>query len=106
MQMLLVIDVVKGIQTQTAEVHSSNTLTPSCTLTARAVTAAAVCPCAQCLVIGEITTDRLIVVLNKVDQLAAAPAEREKELEKVKARIGKALANTRFAGAVMVCLFC
>ena len=39
--MLLVIDVNKGIQTQTAE----------------------------CLVIGEITKDKMIVVLNKVDLL-------------------------------------
>jgi selenocysteine-specific elongation factor len=42
--MVLVIDIVKGIQTQTAE----------------------------CLVIGEITTDNLIVALNKVDLLPTA----------------------------------
>ncbi len=39
--MILVIDITKGIQTQTAE----------------------------CLVIGEILTDSLIVVLNKVDKV-------------------------------------
>jgi selenocysteine-specific elongation factor len=41
--MVLVVDVVKGVQTQTAE----------------------------CLVIGEVTTDNMIVVLNKVDLLDA-----------------------------------
>lgn len=41
--MVLVVDVVKGVQTQTAE----------------------------CLVIGEVTTDNMIVVLNKVDMLDA-----------------------------------
>jgi len=37
--MLLVIDITKGIQTQTAE----------------------------CLIIGEITCDKMLVVLNKID---------------------------------------
>ena len=54
--MLLVIDVNKGIQTQTAE----------------------------CLVIGEITKDRMIVVLNKVDLLPEK--DRAEKLEKMKAR--------------------
>ena len=39
--MLLVVDVTKGIQTQTAE----------------------------CLVIGEVTCDKMIIVLNKIDLL-------------------------------------
>ena len=39
--MLLVIDITKGIQTQTAE----------------------------CLIIGEITCDKMLVVLNKIDQI-------------------------------------
>jgi selenocysteine-specific elongation factor len=47
--MLLVIDVVKGIQTQTAE----------------------------CLVIGEILIDDLVVVLNKVDLLPAEDREKQ-----------------------------
>ena len=47
--MLLVIDVTKGIQTQTAE----------------------------CLVIGEILNDTLIVVLNKIDMLPEAGRERD-----------------------------
>ena len=51
--MLLVVDVVKGMQTQTAE----------------------------CLVIGEILCDRMIVVLNKIDLL---PVEkRNASIEKV-----------------------
>jgi len=40
--MLLVVDVTKGVQTQTAE----------------------------CLVIGEITCEKMIVILNKIDLLA------------------------------------
>ena len=51
--MILVIDVTKGMQTQTAE----------------------------CMVIGEITCDHLIVVLNKIDQLPEA--KRQASIEKV-----------------------
>ena len=51
--MILVVDVVKGMQTQTAE----------------------------CLVIGEITCDHMIVVLNKVDLIP--PEKREAHVEKV-----------------------
>ena len=52
--MVLVVDITKGIQTQTAE----------------------------CLVIGEITCSRMIVVLNKID--AVAPKDkREKAIEKM-----------------------
>jgi len=40
--MMLVVDVTKGVQTQTAE----------------------------CLVIGEITCDKMIIVLNKIDLIA------------------------------------
>lgn len=54
--MMLVIDVTKGIQTQTAE----------------------------CLVIGEITCDHMLVVLNKVDLLAEN--KRTEILEKVSVR--------------------
>lgn len=53
--MMLVIDVTKGIQTQTAE----------------------------CLVIGEITCGKLIVVLNKVDLIPEK--ERPAKVEKVNA---------------------
>ena len=51
--MLLVIDVTKGMQTQTAE----------------------------CLVIGQITCEKMIVVLNKVDLLPEAT--RQTTVEKV-----------------------
>jgi len=51
--MLLVVDVVKGMQTQTAE----------------------------CLVIGEISCEKMIVVLNKVDLLP--PEKRVASIEKV-----------------------
>lgn len=51
--MILVIDVTKGIQTQTAE----------------------------CLVIGEITCNKMIVVLNKIDLIP--PQKRDISIEKV-----------------------
>ncbi|KAL5479963.1 hypothetical protein EMCRGX_G023569 [Ephydatia muelleri] len=54
--MLLVVDVTKGIQTQTAE----------------------------CLVIGEITCDHMIVVLNKTDLVE--PSKRENHISKVLSR--------------------
>ena len=54
--MILVIDVNKGIQTQTAE----------------------------CLVIGEITNDKMIIVLNKVDMIPEAG--RAEKLAKLQAR--------------------
>lgn len=55
---------------------------------------------AECLVIGEITNETLIVVLNKVDTL---PIEtRDEALEKVKRRVAKTLASTKFADAPMV----
>ncbi len=57
--MLLVIDITKGIQTQTAE----------------------------CLIIGEITCDKMLVVLNKIDlieenqrQLTIDKVEKKKNL--------------------------
>ena len=52
--MILVVDITKGIQTQTAE----------------------------CLVIGEITCSRMIVVLNKIDAIAPAD-KRAKAVEKM-----------------------
>ena len=51
--MILVVDITKGVQTQTAE----------------------------CLVIGEITCSKMIVVINKIDSIAAD--KREKAIEKV-----------------------
>ena len=71
--MLLVIDVTRGIQTQTAE----------------------------CLVVGEITTNTLIVVLNKLDLLPPEP-ERSTRLAAITAKIRKVLASTKFAAAPFV----
>jgi selenocysteine-specific elongation factor len=70
--MILVIDANKGIQTQTAE----------------------------CIVIGEITTDKMIIVLNKVDMIPAD--ERDTKLEKVMKRIEKVLSTTKFHDAPIV----
>ncbi|KAL4656006.1 selenocysteine-specific elongation factor isoform X1 [Arapaima gigas] len=64
--MLLVVDVVKGMQTQTAE----------------------------CLLIGELTCPRMVVVLNKIDLLA--PEKRQATIEKMTKRMLKTLENTRF----------
>ncbi|CAH8501974.1 unnamed protein product [Dicrocoelium dendriticum] len=64
--MLLVVDVTKGFQTQTAE----------------------------CLVIGTITCDQMIVVLNKCDLL---PVEtRGASIEKMRKRVSKTLENTKY----------
>jgi selenocysteine-specific elongation factor len=71
---LLVIDIVKGIQTQTAE----------------------------CLVIAEVTTANLIVILNKTDLLPVEG--RDKKIEAATQRIRKALAATRFSGAPIIAL--
>lgn len=70
--MMLVVDVTKGIQTQTAE----------------------------CLVIGEITCDTMLVVINKVDLL---PKEkREQAVEKMKKKLRMALSKTKFSNCEMV----
>ena len=65
--MMLVIDVTKGMQTQSAE----------------------------CLVIGEIACEKMFVVLNKVDLLPAE--KKIATIEKMKKRMLKTLENTRFA---------
>lgn len=70
--MMLVIDITKGIQTQTAE----------------------------CLVIGEITCPKMLIVLNKVDLIASE--KREAAIEKLKKRLRQALAKTKFKDAPMV----
>ena len=68
--MLLVLDATKGIQTQTAE----------------------------CLVIGEILTDRLVVVLNKTDLLP----EPDKQLPKIEKNLRAVFANTKFGKDVKI----
>jgi len=70
--MLLVVDVNKGIQTQTAE----------------------------CIVIGEITTDKMIIVLNKIDLIPEE--EREERIAKAKRRLARALASSKFADSPMI----
>uniref|UniRef100_A0A3P8UWP8 Selenocysteine-specific elongation factor n=1 Tax=Cynoglossus semilaevis TaxID=244447 RepID=A0A3P8UWP8_CYNSE len=64
--MMLVVDVVKGVQTQTAE----------------------------CLLIGELTCPRMVVVLNKIDLLP--PNKRQAAIEKMTKRMHKTLESTRF----------
>ncbi|KAM7402038.1 hypothetical protein PAMP_017309 [Pampus punctatissimus] len=64
--MMLVVDVVKGVQTQTAE----------------------------CLLIGELTCPRMVVVLNKIDLLPAN--KRQSAIEKMTKRLHKTLEGTRF----------
>lgn len=70
--MILVIDATKGIQAQTAE----------------------------CIVIGEITCDHLLVVLNKIDLLNSD--KRESLVEKIKKKISKTLEKTKFPNAEIV----
>lgn len=70
--MLLVVDITKGIQTQTAE----------------------------CLVIGEITCDHMIVVLNKTDLIE--PAKRDSHISKITKKLLLTLEATKFAGAPVV----
>eukprot|EP00760_Papus_ankaliazontas_P002143 PhM_4_TR10859/c0_g2_i1/m.13236/K03833/selB, EEFSEC; selenocysteine-specific elongation factor len=72
--MMLVIDVTKGIQTQTAE----------------------------CIVIGEILAKRLVVVLNKADQLPSDPEERTAALTKMQKRLRAILGTTRWPKVEMV----
>lgn len=64
--MILVVDVVKGVQTQTAE----------------------------CLLIGELTCPRMVVILNKIDLLPAN--KRQSAIEKMTKRLHKTLEGTRF----------
>nr|XP_057911378.1 selenocysteine-specific elongation factor isoform X2 [Doryrhamphus excisus] len=64
--MMLVVDVVKGVQTQTAE----------------------------CLLIGELTCPRMVVVLNKTDLLPAN--KRQSAIQRMTKRLHKTLENTRF----------
>lgn len=52
------------------------------------------------LVIGEITTDKMLVVLNKCDLLP--PETRDAHLDKLKKGLAKTLSATRFAGSPMV----
>ncbi|KAB5584188.1 hypothetical protein PHYPO_G00104510 [Pangasianodon hypophthalmus] len=70
--MLLVVDVVKGMQTQTAE----------------------------CLLIGQLTCSHMIVILNKTDLLPSD--KRQSAIEKMTKRMHKTLENTRFRGCPVI----
>uniref|UniRef100_H3AZ57 Eukaryotic elongation factor, selenocysteine-tRNA specific n=1 Tax=Latimeria chalumnae TaxID=7897 RepID=H3AZ57_LATCH len=70
--MMLVIDVTKGMQTQSAE----------------------------CLLIGEITCPKMVVVLNKIDLLPEG--KRQAAVEKMTKRMQKTLENTRFQGSPII----
>ncbi|XP_043563518.1 selenocysteine-specific elongation factor isoform X2 [Chiloscyllium plagiosum] len=70
--MMLVIDVTKGMQTQSAE----------------------------CLVIGEITCSRLVVILNKIDLLPEA--KKQAAIDKMTKKMQKTLENTRFNGCPII----
>jgi selenocysteine-specific elongation factor len=69
---ILVVDANKGIQTQTAE----------------------------CIVIGEITTDILIIALNKVDLLPEH--EREERIAKITKKIHKTLTTSKFSNVTII----
>jgi len=70
--MMLVIDVTKGMQTQTAE----------------------------CLVIGQITSDRMIIVLNKTDMLP--PDKKISMIEKMTKKLRMTLKSTKFKDAEII----
>ncbi|XP_067141195.1 selenocysteine-specific elongation factor [Centruroides vittatus] len=70
--MMLIVDITKGMQTQTAE----------------------------CLVIGEITCNKMIVVLNKLDLIAVE--KRKSVIEKMTKKIQKVLEKTTFENVPVV----
>ncbi|XP_075430677.1 selenocysteine-specific elongation factor isoform X2 [Ascaphus truei] len=70
--MMLVIDVTKGMQTQSAE----------------------------CLVIGQIACNKMVVVLNKVDLLAEN--KRQAAVEKMTKKMQKTMENTKFHGSPII----
>ena len=70
--LIIVVDCLKGIQTQTAE----------------------------CMVIGEITTDKAIFVLNKIDLIPEA--ERAERIKSITATLQKTISRTRFKSAPII----
>ncbi|RNA05611.1 selenocysteine-specific elongation factor [Brachionus plicatilis] len=70
--MILVIDITKGIQTQTAE----------------------------CLIIGEICCSQMLIVLNKLDLVDKD--KRDSAIEKMSKRLLKTLENTKFANSTII----
>lgn len=69
---VLVIDIVKGIQVQTTE----------------------------CLILGEILVDKMVVALNKIDMLGKE--NREKELEMKIAKLRNAFSQTKFGKDIKI----
>jgi selenocysteine-specific translation elongation factor len=55
---------------------------------------------AECLVVGEILMNQIIVVLNKVDMLPAD--EREAKIDKMQKGLLKVFAGTKFKDPVMI----
>ena len=78
--MVLIIDITKGIQTQTSEVLSFVIL--------------------KGIIIGGITSKNFLIVLNKVDLIPSD--ERSKFIENTKLRLKESLSDTAFANAEMV----
>ena len=74
--LIIVIDCLKGIQAQTAE----------------------------CIVIGEITTNKAIIALNKIDLIPEA--ERSDRIKTVISSLQKTLSKTRFKNAPIVWMCC
>ena len=70
--LIIVIDCLKGIQTQTAE----------------------------CMVIGEITTNKAIFVLNKIGLIPEN--EREERIKSITANLQKTISRTHFKNAPIV----
>jgi translation initiation factor 2 gamma subunit (eIF-2gamma) len=70
--MLLVIDITKGFETQTAE----------------------------CLILGEISKKPLIVVLNKIDMIE--DSKRESAIERMRKKVSKTLESTIFKNSKII----
>lgn len=70
--MMLVVDITKGIQTQTAE----------------------------CLIIGEICCDKMLIVLNKLDLVENS--KRAATIDKISKRLLKTLETTKFANSKII----
>lgn len=70
--MMLVVDITKGIQTQTAE----------------------------CLIIGEICCDKMLIVLNKLDLIE--DTKRAATIDKISKRLLKTLESTKFANSKII----
>eukprot|EP01006_Ploeotia_vitrea_P007634 TRINITY_DN1767_c0_g1_i1.p1 TRINITY_DN1767_c0_g1~~TRINITY_DN1767_c0_g1_i1.p1 ORF type:complete len:589 (-),score=94.94 TRINITY_DN1767_c0_g1_i1:218-1984(-) len=75
--MVLVVDITKGIQTQTAE----------------------------CIVIGEILAKDLIIVLNKIDMVPATETSTaEQQIERKKKKLRAVFSTTKWPNAPMICV--